>query len=169
MSFASLGFQNALIITASAAPPYSPRRRPLFNADTSLLFVLASLLAVGFFRAAHYVASTAIAFADVRPDEVSRASTLSTVIQQISLSIGISFAGVTLFLSGGRNQSLSRRNNSSCPSCRWVSSHCAGRTRFIRQLRAQAGATHARAAEGIMSLKMRRGHARPLRRPKHRC
>jgi hypothetical protein len=47
------------------------------------------------------VASSAIAFAEVASDEVSRASTLSTVIQQISLSIGISFAGVTLFLSAG--------------------------------------------------------------------
>jgi hypothetical protein len=52
------------------------------------------------------VASQAIAFAEVDSDEVSRASTLSTVIQQISMSIGISFAGVTLYLSAGTTNTL---------------------------------------------------------------
>jgi hypothetical protein len=42
-----------------------------------------------------------MAFADISPQEVSRASTLSTVIQQISMSFGISFAGVSLYFSGG--------------------------------------------------------------------
>jgi EmrB/QacA subfamily drug resistance transporter len=95
-----MGFRSALIGTATLTAVFTAAPA-LFNADTTLLFVLASILAVGFFRAAHYVASSAIAFADVASDEVSRASTLSTVIQQISLSIGISFAGVTLFLSAG--------------------------------------------------------------------
>ena len=84
-----------LIVVAS-----TPRER-LAQAMNAL--ILGSLLAVGFFRAAHYVASTAIAFAEVRPEEVSRASTLSTVIQQISLSFGISFAGLTLYASAGRS------------------------------------------------------------------
>jgi EmrB/QacA subfamily drug resistance transporter len=95
-----IGFRSALIGTAMLTAVFTAAPA-LFNADSSLLFVLASILAVGFFRAAHYVASSAIAFADVASDEVSRASTLSTVIQQISLSIGISLAGVTLFLSAG--------------------------------------------------------------------
>jgi len=95
-----MGFRSALISTAMLTAVFTAAPA-LFDTDTSLPFVLASILAVGFFRAAHYVASGAIAFAEVASDEVSRASTLSTVIQQISLSIGISFAGVTLFLSAG--------------------------------------------------------------------
>jgi EmrB/QacA subfamily drug resistance transporter len=95
-----MGFRSALICSATLTAVFTAAPA-LFDTDSSLLFVLASLLAVGFFRAAHYVASGVIAFAEVTSDEVSRASTLSTVIQQISLSIGISFAGVTLFLSAG--------------------------------------------------------------------
>jgi hypothetical protein len=95
-----LGFRTALIGSAFLTALFTAAPA-LFNATTSLLLVLISLLAVGFFRAGHYVASQAIAFAEVRSDEVSRASTLSTVIQQISMSIGISFAGVTLFISAG--------------------------------------------------------------------
>jgi EmrB/QacA subfamily drug resistance transporter len=95
-----LGFRTAMTITAGLTALFTAAPA-LFDTKTSIAFVLASLLAVGFFRAAHYVASTAIAFAEVTPEEVSRASTLSTVIQQISMSIGVSFAGVTLYMSAG--------------------------------------------------------------------
>jgi EmrB/QacA subfamily drug resistance transporter len=96
-----LGFRQALISSAALTALFTAAPA-LFSGTTPLAFVLVSLLAVGFFRASHYVASTALAFADVAPDEVSRASTLSTVIQQISLSFGISFAGVSLYYSAGQ-------------------------------------------------------------------
>jgi hypothetical protein len=95
-----MGFRSSLLVTAVltallTAVPAS------FTLDTSVTFICMALLLVGFFRAAHYVASTAIGFAEVPPNEVSRASTLSTVIQQLSLSFGISFAGAALYLSAG--------------------------------------------------------------------
>jgi EmrB/QacA subfamily drug resistance transporter len=95
-----LGFRSSLLVTAVltallTAMPAS------FTLDTPVAFVCMALLLVGFFRAAHYVAATAIGFAEVPPGEVSRASTLSTVIQQLSLSFGISLAGATLYLSAG--------------------------------------------------------------------
>jgi hypothetical protein len=95
-----LGFRTAMIITAGLTVLFTAAPA-LFDTKTSIAFIVASLLAVGFFRAAHYVASTAIAFAEVTPEEVSRASTLSTVIQQISMSMGVSFAGMTLYMSAG--------------------------------------------------------------------
>jgi len=116
-----MGFRSALLGTALLTALFTAAPA-LFNTDTSLLFVLASLLFVGFFRAAHYVASQAIAFAEVASDEVSRASTLSTVIQQISMSIGISFAGVTLFLSAGATNTFTPQQ-SSCHLCPSASSH----------------------------------------------
>ena len=100
-----LGFRSALLGSALLTALFTAAPA-LFTPTTSVLFVLVSLLAVGFFRAAHYVASQAIAFAEVDSDEVSRASTLSTVIQQISMSIGISFAGVALYLSAGTTNTL---------------------------------------------------------------
>jgi EmrB/QacA subfamily drug resistance transporter len=100
-----IGFRNALIGTAALTAVFTAAPA-FFDAHVSLLFVVVSILAVGFFRAAHYVASGAIAFAEITSDEVSRASTLSTVIQQISLSIGISFAGAALFVSAGATDSM---------------------------------------------------------------
>ena len=96
----SLGFRTSLLATAvltaflTAAPA-------AFTLDTSIAVVFTALLAVGFFRAAHYVAAAAIGFAEIPAGEISRASTLSTVIQQLSLSSGISLAGATLYVSAG--------------------------------------------------------------------
>jgi EmrB/QacA subfamily drug resistance transporter len=96
----ALGFRTALLLTAAftavltAAPA-------LFDVRTPVVIVALSLLMGGFFRAAHYVAATAMAFAEIAPEEISRASTLSTVIQQLTLSFGVSFAGVALYLSAG--------------------------------------------------------------------
>ena len=95
-----IGFRSSLLVTAAftalltAAPAF-------FDVRTPVIVILLSLLMGGFFRAAHYVAATALGFADVSPHEVSRASTLSTVIQQLSLSCGVSFAGMALYLSAG--------------------------------------------------------------------
>jgi len=95
-----LGFKRALILTAALTAVLTALPAT-FTRETSVGWVLAALLAVGFFRAAHYVGSTALAFAEIVPEEISRASTLSTVIQQISLSFGVSFAGLTLYFSAG--------------------------------------------------------------------
>jgi EmrB/QacA subfamily drug resistance transporter len=95
-----LGFKHALIITAALTAVLTALPAT-FTRETSVDFVLAALLAVGFCRAAHYVGSTALAYAEIAPEEVSRASTLSTVIQQVTLSAGVSFAGVTLYFSAG--------------------------------------------------------------------
>jgi len=94
------GFRPALLVTAvlTALLTATPAA---FTLDTPVIYICMALLAVGFFRAAHYVAATAIGFAEVPPGEVSRASTLSTVIQQLSLSFGVSLAGATLYLSAG--------------------------------------------------------------------
>ena len=94
------GFRCSLLVTALLAALLTAAPAS-FTLDTPVACVCMALLAVGFFRAAHYVAATAIGFADVPPEEVSRASTLSTVIQQLSLSFGISFAGAALYLSAG--------------------------------------------------------------------
>ena len=99
------GFRSTLIATAGLTALFSAAPA-LFDVGSSVVFIGVMLLAVGFFRAAHYVASTSIAFAEIKPDDVSRASTLSTVIQQVTLSLGVSFAGLTLFFSAGTHSHL---------------------------------------------------------------
>ncbi|MFP6850484.1 MAG: MFS transporter [Pseudomonas sp.] len=68
----------------------------LFQAATPLWLIMSAFLLLGFLRAAHFVAATPLAFAEIVPEEVSRASTLATVIQQLGLSMGVSLAGIAL-------------------------------------------------------------------------
>lgn len=100
-----IGFRRALLLTAilTAAATMTPAT---FRNSTPALFIVTTLVAGGFFRAAHFVAASALAFAEIPPEDVSKASTLSTVIQQISLGFGISLAGLTLYLSAGETGRL---------------------------------------------------------------
>jgi len=93
-----VGFRTALVVTAVLAGLATMAPVAFSNATPAALIV-GTFVVGAFLRAAHFVASSALAFADVAPGDVSRASTLSTVIQQLSYSFGISIAGLALFLS----------------------------------------------------------------------
>jgi EmrB/QacA subfamily drug resistance transporter len=93
-----VGFRKALVGTAMLAG-MATMAPVVFNNSTSALLIVATLITGAFLRAAHFVASSALAFADVVPQDVSRASTLATVIQQLSYGFGISLAGLALYLS----------------------------------------------------------------------
>lgn len=71
----------------------------LFTPETSHLVVFAALLAGGFFRSLQFTATNTLAFADVPPARMSRATSLSGMIQQLSLSAGVAFGALVLHLS----------------------------------------------------------------------
>lgn len=73
----------------------------LFDAATSAWTVGVLLFGIGLARASYYVASNPIGFTDIEAHEVSRASTLATVIQQLTVSFGVSLAGGLLFFFSG--------------------------------------------------------------------
>ena len=56
------------------------------------------LLVGGFFRSLQFTSVNALAFADVPNDRMSRATTLTSVAQQLSLSIGVSVGAMALEL-----------------------------------------------------------------------
>jgi EmrB/QacA subfamily drug resistance transporter len=70
----------------------------LFRPDTPLWMIYAVLLAGGFFRSLQFTSLNGMAFADVDAARMSRASTMSTMGQQLSQSIGIGMAAVLLHL-----------------------------------------------------------------------
>ncbi len=90
-----LGFRATLIATGVAVAVCTAVPA-LFEASTPSWVIGAVLLVLGFSRASHFIAASPLTFAEVSPGEVSRASTLSTVIQQLGLSLGVSVAGISL-------------------------------------------------------------------------
>ncbi len=68
----------------------------LFTAATPHLVIMLVLLTGGFFRSLQFTSLNALAVADIEPDELSRATSFSAVVQQVSLSLGVAFAAMAL-------------------------------------------------------------------------
>ena len=98
------GFRNVLIwnvlVGAASVACYG-----LFTQTTPYLLMLALLLAGGFFRSLQFTAMGALAYADIARPDMSQASSLANVTQQIALSLGVTLAAWVLETSaalGGR-------------------------------------------------------------------
>ena len=94
------GFRSVLLVSvfgtavASALPAG-------FRASTPIWAIALALAVGGFLRSLHFTSANALSYADVPRDKVSQASTLSTVLQQVGMSLGVSFGGLTLHLARG--------------------------------------------------------------------
>ena len=68
----------------------------LFTPVTPHFLIFSVLLIGGFFRSLQFTSLNAVAYADVPPSAMSRASSFSSVSQQLSGSVGIAFAALVL-------------------------------------------------------------------------
>lgn len=85
---------NALISSVLLAGP------ALFTPTTPVVIMLAVLLAGGLSRSLQFTAVNAIAYADVSAARLSSATSFTAVLQQLSGSIGITIAAMTLETAG---------------------------------------------------------------------
>lgn len=70
----------------------------LFRPDTPHAVVIALLLAGGFFRSLQFTGTNTLSFADVPPERMSRASSMTSTLQQLSLSFGVAVGAALLHL-----------------------------------------------------------------------
>jgi EmrB/QacA subfamily drug resistance transporter len=68
----------------------------LFTTQTPHLVIVAVLLAGGFFRSLQFTSLNALAYSDIEPDRMSRATSFAAAAQQLSLSLGVAFAAMVL-------------------------------------------------------------------------
>ena len=78
----------------------------VYREATPVWFMVAGLVFGGFVRSLQFTATNAMAYADVSRSELSQASTLSTVVQQIGMSFGVSFGALVLHLTRGHDEAL---------------------------------------------------------------
>ncbi len=71
----------------------------LFRPGFPTALIVATLLAGGFFRSLQFTSLNTIAYADVSQKLMSAASTLSSMAQQVFLSLGVSIAALSLHIS----------------------------------------------------------------------
>jgi len=92
------GFRIMLISTAIACS-FTMAATGWFTPATPLAVMVALLGLNGFLRSNHLTSSSSLAFADIPDSQISQASSLSAVTQQLGQALGITVAGLTLHIS----------------------------------------------------------------------
>ena len=91
------GFRSVLLVNAFVAGVFV-MLPALFTPATPVAVMTGLLLIGGFFRSLQFTSVNALAYADVPHDRMSGATTLASVAQQLSLSVGISVGAIVLEL-----------------------------------------------------------------------
>ncbi len=84
----TFGFRQTILVNVCMAS-ISLAACALFTPSTPLLLIMFVLLVGGFFRSLQFTAINTMAYADVEPDQMSRATTLASVNQQLAISAGV--------------------------------------------------------------------------------
>src|SRR6266436_1705516 len=84
----TFGFRNMMTINAVISAVLLAACA-LFTAATPLLLIMIILVVGGFFRSLQFTAINAVAYAEVEPAQMSRATTLVSVNQQLAVSAGV--------------------------------------------------------------------------------
>ncbi len=90
--FEFTGFRTTLIAAGltGAAATYA---NSLFTPATPYLAMIGVLLVVGFARSFFFTGVNALSYADINDEQASKATSMSAVLQQVSLALGVAFAG----------------------------------------------------------------------------
>jgi EmrB/QacA subfamily drug resistance transporter len=84
----TFGFRNMMTINAVVSSAFLAACA-LFTVTTPLLLIMIILVVGGFFRSLQFTAINTVAYAEVEPAQMSRATTLVSVNQQLAVSAGV--------------------------------------------------------------------------------
>jgi MFS family permease len=84
----TFGFRNMMTINAVVSSVFLAACA-LFTVATPLLLIFIILVVGGFFRSLQFTAINTVAYAEVEPAQMSRATTLVSVNQQLAISAGV--------------------------------------------------------------------------------
>ena len=84
----TFGFRNMMTVNAVVSSVFLAACA-LFTVTTPLLLIMIILVVGGFFRSLQFTAINTVAYAEVEPAQMSRATTLVSVNQQLAISAGV--------------------------------------------------------------------------------
>lgn len=93
--FAAIGFRTTLI-SASVAATLATIANGYFTPETPHLVIITFLVMAGFSRSFFFTGVNALSYADISDREASQATSMSSVLQQISLALGVAVAAAIL-------------------------------------------------------------------------
>ncbi|GGP23409.1 MFS transporter [Silvimonas iriomotensis] len=92
------GFRSVLMINALLAG-LALASFGLFTSSMPVWLILTIVVLGGFFPSLQFTCLNSIVYADIRSEDAGRATSLASVVQQLSLGLGVIIAGMTLQLS----------------------------------------------------------------------
>ena len=90
-----LGFRTILLTNAVISAVFLGACAT-FTAQTPVFLMLILLLVGGFFRSLQFTSINTLAYADVEPSRVGRATAMVSVVQQLALSTGVAFGALAV-------------------------------------------------------------------------
>ena len=91
----TFGFRNMMTINAVVSSVFLAACA-LFTVTTPLLLIMIILVVGGFFRSLQFTAINTVAYAEVEPGQMSRATTLVSVNQQLAISAGVAIGAFSV-------------------------------------------------------------------------
>jgi EmrB/QacA subfamily drug resistance transporter len=91
----TFGFRNMMTVNAVVSA-FFLAACALFTVTTPLLLIFIILVVGGFFRSLQFTAINTVAYAEVEPAQMSRATTLVSVNQQLALSTGVAVGAASV-------------------------------------------------------------------------
>jgi EmrB/QacA subfamily drug resistance transporter len=91
----TFGFRNLMTVNAVISSVFLGAAA-LFTVTTPLLLIVIILVVGGFFRSLEFTAINTVAYAEVEPPQMSRATTLVSVNQQLAVSAGVAVGAFTV-------------------------------------------------------------------------
>jgi len=91
----TFGFRNMMTANALISTIFLAACA-LFTIHTPLLLIMIILVVGGFFRSLEFTAINTVAYAEVEPPQMSRATTLVSVNQQLAISAGVAVGAFTV-------------------------------------------------------------------------
>ncbi|HAO39494.1 MAG TPA: MFS transporter, partial [Afipia sp.] len=104
----TFGFRNIMVINAVVSS-FFLAACALFTPSTPLLLIMIILVVGGFFRSLQFTAINTMAYAEVTPGEMSRATTLVSVNQQLAISAGVAVGAFAVEATMAANHSVELR------------------------------------------------------------
>jgi EmrB/QacA subfamily drug resistance transporter len=100
--FRTVGFRRVLI-AGSLIAALSIGVYGLFTPQTPYLVMIAVILVGGFIRSMFFTGVNALAYADIAPEDTSRATPITAVAQQLCIALGVALAGGILEVQANMN------------------------------------------------------------------
>ena len=91
----TFGFRRVLIVNSIISAAFMAVNG-FFTVSTPHILIITVLLVGGFFRSLEFTAVNALAYADIKQAEMSRATSFASVSQQVSLSLGVAIGGLII-------------------------------------------------------------------------